>query len=50
MGESEVILKVDESSLAQELYGIAKKRRSELTKNEFSEVIEEIENEDIREL
>ena len=46
--EAEVILKTSGSSLAQKLYGIAKKRRPGLTKDEFLEVIEEIENEDIR--
>jgi len=46
--EAEVILRISESSLAQKLYGIARKRRPELTRDEFLEVIEEIENEDIR--
>jgi len=46
--EVEVILKTGGSSLAQKLYGIAKKRRPELTKDEFLKVIEEIENEGIR--
>jgi len=43
----QVILKTSKESIARKLYGIAKKRRPELTENEFSEVIEEIENEDI---
>ena len=46
--EAEVIMRTGESPLTRKLYGIAKKRRPELTKNEFLEVIEEIENEDIR--
>ncbi len=45
--EVQVILKTGRGSLTQRLYGIAKKRRLELTRNEFLEVIEEIENEDI---
>ena len=46
--EVQVILKTGESSLARKLYGVAKKRRPSLARSEFLEVIEEIEDEDIR--
>lgn len=46
--EVQVILKTSKGSLTQRLYGIAKKRRPTLTRSKFLEVIEEIENEDIR--
>ena len=46
--ELQVILKVDEKSVARRLYGVLKRRRPELTKREFLEVIEEIENEGFR--
>ncbi len=46
--EVRVILKTSEDSLAKRLYGVAKKRRPSLTRSEFLEVIEEIEDEDIR--
>ncbi len=46
--EAQIILKTSRDSIAQKLYGIAKKYRPELTKNEFLKIIEEIENEDIR--
>ena len=45
--EVQVILKTSKESLARKLYGVAKKRRPGLTRDEFLEVIEEIENEDI---
>ena len=35
-------------SIAEKFYGIAKKRRAEITKQDFLHAIEEIENEDIR--
>ena len=46
--EAQVIVKTKEGSISQKFYGIAKKHRPELTRDEFLEVIEEIENEDIR--
>lgn len=46
--EAQVIVKTKEGSISQKFYGIAKKHRPELTRDEFFEVIEEIENEDIR--
>ncbi len=46
--ELQVILKTSEGSIARKFYGILKKRRPELTREEFLEVIEEIENEDFR--
>jgi len=46
--EAQVVLKTNKDSIAQKLYGIAKKHKPKLTKKEFLEIIEEIENEDIR--
>ncbi len=46
--EVQVILKTSDDSLTKRLYGVAKKRRPGLTRSEFLEVIEEIEDEDIR--
>ncbi|BES81803.1 antitoxin family protein [Pyrodictium abyssi] len=43
-----IVLKAGEGSLAQKFYGIVRKHRPKLTRSEFLEVIEEIENEDIR--
>ena len=43
-----IILKTSRERLAQRLYGVAKKRRPNLTKEEFLEVIEEIEDESVR--
>jgi len=46
--EVQVILRTSGESLARKLYGIARKRRPGLTRDEFLEVLEEIEDEDIR--
>ncbi len=43
-----IVLKTSRERLAQRLYGVAKKRRPDLTKEEFLEVIEEIEDESVR--
>ena len=43
-----IVLKTSRERLAQRLYGVAKKRRPNLTKEEFLEVIEEIEDESVR--
>ena len=42
------VLKRDESFIAQKFYGVAKRRRPQLSREEFLKVLEEIENEDIR--
>ncbi|AEM38321.1 protein of unknown function DUF104 [Pyrolobus fumarii 1A] len=46
--EVQVVIGVRRGSVTKKLYGIAKRRRPELTRDEFLEVIEEVENEDIR--
>jgi predicted DNA-binding antitoxin AbrB/MazE fold protein len=43
-----IVLKTSRERLAQRLYGVAKKRRPDLTREEFLEVIEEIEDESVR--
>ncbi len=43
-----IVLKTSRERLAQRLYGVAKKRRPNLTREEFLEVIEEIEDESVR--
>jgi len=46
--ELQVVLKIGEESIARRFYGVLKKRRPEVTREEFLEVVEEIENEDFR--
>ncbi len=45
-GEVVAVLKRDESFIAQKFYGVAKRRRPQLS-GEFLKVLEKIENEDI---
>ncbi len=46
--EVQIVILRGESSIAKNFYGIAKRRRRELTREELLEIIEEIENENIR--
>ena len=45
--EVQVVIQSDES-IAEKFYGIARKHRTKLDKEEFLEVLEEIEDEDLR--
>ncbi|BEP17217.1 hypothetical protein PYJP_05690 [Pyrofollis japonicus] len=47
-GEEAYIVIVKKESVARKFYGIARKHRPELSKKDFAEAIEEIEDEDIR--
>jgi len=47
--EVQVDVRTSEGSVARRFYGIAKKRRSELSRDELLKVIEEIGNENLRE-
>jgi len=43
-----IVMKTGKDSIARRFYGIAKKRKPGLSRDELLEIIEEIENEDIR--